>query len=131
MYFKVLCSFFDLLVCFLLIEFHELFLYFLKFNYLCFSFGVRIDLCKPFWGVFLGGLVVISPPARQKSWVWSLVWKDTQKEMATHCSIPAWEFPQSEGGAWWAKVYGIRVRHNLVTKEQQDFHLFDLLWGQR
>ena len=56
-------------------------------------------------------------PATQQTWVQSPSWEDPlEKEMATHCSILAWEIPwteeldrlQSMGSQW--------VRHNLATK---------------
>ena len=51
----------------------------------------------------------------QETQVQALGQEDYQeKEMATHCSIPAWKIP-------WTKESGrlqtpVRVRHNLVTK---------------
>ena len=30
-----------------------------------------------------------------------------EKEMATHCSILAWEIPWTDERAWWATVYGV------------------------
>ena len=39
-----------------------------------------------------------------------------EKEMATHCSILAGEYPMAKG-AWSATVHGVtRVRHSLVTE---------------
>ena len=36
-------------------------------------------------------------PAMQETRVQSLCWEDTlEKEMATHCSIPAWRIPWTE-----------------------------------
>ena len=53
-------------------------------------------------------------------WVRSLGWEDSlQEEMATHSSTLAWEIPWTEepGGlrSWGQK----RVKHNVVTKQQQ------------
>ena len=56
----------------------------------------------------------------QKTQVQSLGWEDPlEKEMATHSSILAWEIP-------WTKELGRlqstglqKVRHNLVTQQQQ------------
>ena len=43
-----------------------------------------------------------------------------QKGMATCSSILAWEIPW-ERGAWGAPVHGLqRVRHGLLTKQQQN-----------
>ena len=72
---------------------------------------------------FPGGSVVKNLPAMQDMQVWSLARKNPlEKEMATHCSILAWEIPWTEksGGLqslWHATVHGAtRVRHDLVTK---------------
>ena len=55
----------------------------------------------------------------QEAWIPSLVWEDPlEKEMATHSSIPAWEYPMDRG-AWPATVYGVTNRHKLVTKQQR------------
>ena len=36
-------------------------------------------------------------PAMQETWVLSLGWEDPlEKEMATHCGIPAWEISRTE-----------------------------------
>ena len=36
-------------------------------------------------------------PAMRETWVQSLLWEDTlEREMATHCSIPAWRIPWTE-----------------------------------
>ena len=41
--------------------------------------------------------------------------RSPEKEMATRCSIPAWEIP--DRGDWWATVHGAaRVGHDLATK---------------
>ena len=48
------------------------------------------------WG-FPGGSVVKNLPAMQEMWVRSLGWQNAQeKEMVTHSSILAWEFPWTE-----------------------------------
>ena len=41
-----------------------------------------------------------------------------EKEMATHCSIPAWEIPWREEPGGLQCMGSGRVRHNLVTKQQ-------------
>ena len=44
-----------------------------------------------------GGSVVKNLPAKQETWVRSLVREDPlKKEMATHSSIPVWEIPRTE-----------------------------------
>ena len=40
-----------------------------------------------------------------------------EKEMATHCSIPAWEIPWREEPGGLQCIGSGRVRHNLVTKQ--------------
>ena len=46
---------------------------------------------------FPGGLVVMNPPALQKTWVRSLGQKDAlEEEMATHSSVLAWRIPWTE-----------------------------------
>ena len=50
----------------------------------------------------------------------SLDWEDPlEKEMATHSSILAWEIPWTEEPDWLQAMGSQRVRHNLVTKQQQ------------
>ena len=39
-----------------------------------------------------------------------------EKEMATHSSILAWEMPRTEEPGWLQSAESQRVRHNLVTK---------------
>ena len=61
--------------------------------------------------------------------VLSLGWEDPlEKEMATHWSILAWKNPMDRE-AWRATVPGVaRVRHDLVTKQQQRaIHIIYLL----
>ena len=65
----------------------------------------------------------------QEPQILSLGWEDPlEKEMATHWSILAWKNPMDRG-AWWATVHGVaRVRHDLVTKQQQRaIHIIYLL----
>ena len=66
---------------------------------------------------FLDDSVVKNPPAKQETLVQSLGWEDPlEKEMATHSSILVWEIP------WTEKLQSMgsqRVRHDLVTKQQQ------------
>ena len=53
-------------------------------------------------------------------WAQSLGWEDPlEEEMATHYSILAWEIPWTEepGGLLCMELQ--RVRHDLVTKQQQ------------
>ena len=49
--------------------------------------------------------------------------------MATHSSILAWRIPM-DGGAWWATVQGVRVKHDWATKQRvytlvHAWHLMD------
>ena len=44
----------------------------------------------------------------QETWVQSLGWEDTlEKEMATHCSILAWEMPWTEEPGGQATVHNV------------------------
>ena len=55
----------------------------------------------------------------EETWVWSLGWEDLlEKEIATHSSILAWKIPWTEVSGR-PKSMEKRVRHNLVTKQQQ------------
>ena len=48
-------------------------------------------------GASLMAQIIKSLPAMQKTQVQSLDWEDpVEKEMATHCSILAWEIPWTE-----------------------------------
>ena len=59
-------------------------------------------------------------PAMQETQVQSLGQEDTLgKEMATHSSIIAWEIPWMEEPGELQSMGLQRVRHNLVTKQQQ------------
>ena len=45
------------------------------------------------------------------------------KEMATHSSLLPWETPQTEEPGGLQFMGSQRVKHNLVTKPQQRYHL--------
>ena len=63
--------------------------------------------------------VVQKPPAKHKTWVWSLVWEDPLvKEMVTYSSILAWEVPWTEKPGQLQFMGLQRAGHNLVTKQQ-------------
>ena len=47
------------------------------------------------------------------------------KEMATHCSILAWEIPWTEKPCGLQSRGSQRVGHDLVTKQQNSNRLFD------
>ena len=56
----------------------------------------------------------------QETGVWSLGWEDPlEEEMAAHSSILAWDIPWTEGPGGLQALGSQRVRHNLVTKQQQ------------
>ena len=58
--------------------------------------------------------------------VWSLGQEDPLvKEMATHCSILAWEIPWTEKPCGLQSMGSQRVGHDLVTKQQNSNRLFD------
>ena len=69
---------------------------------------------------FPGGSVVKILPAKQETWVQSLSYEDPLQEgMATHSSILAWEIPWTEETGRLQSMGCQRVRHNLVTEQQQ------------
>ena len=45
-----------------------------------------------------------------------------EKEMATHSSILAWEIPWTEESGGLQYIGSQRLRHDLVTKQQQQQH---------
>ena len=56
----------------------------------------------------------------QETWVVSLGWEDPlEMEMATHSSILVWETPWTEESSRLQFMGLQKVRHNLVTKQQQ------------
>ena len=58
----------------------------------------------------------------QENWVWSLGQKDfLEEEMATHSSILAWKIPWTEEFDGLQFLGSQSVRHDLVTKQQQQF----------
>ena len=62
-------------------------------------------------------------PAMQETRVWSLGWEDPlEKEIATHCSILAWEIPWREEPGRLQPIESQRVRHDVATKQQQRGH---------
>ena len=61
-----------------------------------------------------------SLPEMQETWVVSLGCEDPlEMEMATHSSIPVWETPWTEESSRLQFMGLQKVRHNLVTKQQQ------------
>ena len=59
-------------------------------------------------------------PAMQETWVQSLGREDPlEKEMATYSSILAWEIPWRMEPGGLQSMGRKRVRHGLVTKQQQ------------
>ena len=52
-----------------------------------------VTMCQ----AFLVAQLVKNLPAMWETWVRSLGWEDPwEKEMATHCSILAWEIPRTD-----------------------------------
>ena len=84
----------------------------LKFFFLKYFFKIVTHYLNGFFG----GSVVWDPPAMQESqetWVQSLGWKDPmEKGMATHCSIPAWRIPWTEGPGRLQSIGLQRVGHD-------------------
>ena len=57
----------------------------------------------------------------QETWVRSLGGEDPlEKEPATHSSILAWEIPWTEEPGRLQSVSSQRVKHDLVTEQQQE-----------
>ena len=74
--------------------------------------------------MFLGASLVAQSvknlPAMAETRVRFLDWEDPlEKEMATHSSILAWRIPWTEENGGLQSMGSQRVRHNLVTKQQQ------------
>ena len=83
----------------------------------------------------------------QERQVRSLVWEDPLvKEMAVHSNILAWEIPWTEEPSGLQFTESRRLRHNLVTKQQQQRQIvsnnyllpqwivetiFDKVWDRR
>ena len=64
--------------------------------------------------------MVKNPPAMQEMRVGSLGWEDPLEEgMATHSSILAWRTQWTEETDGLQSMGSHRVRHELVTKQQQ------------
>ena len=64
--------------------------------------------------------MVNNPPAAQETRVQSLGWENPlEKEMATHSGILAGEIPWTEELGRLQSMGSQRVRHDLVTKQQQ------------
>ena len=56
----------------------------------------------------------------QDTWIQSLAWEDPlEKKMATQSGILAWEIPWTEDLVGYSPWGCKRVRHDLVTKQQQ------------
>ena len=58
----------------------------------------------------------IRPPMQEMRWGWE---DPLEKKMATHSSIPAWKIPRTEEPGGRQSTGSQRVRHDLVTKQQQ------------
>ena len=99
----------------------------------CFHLSIHLQLAallKQLWGRapcgvgFPGGSVVKNLPARQEMWVQFLGWQDPlEKEKATHSSILAWEIPWTEDPGRLQSMESQRVRCDLATKQQQEYHV--------
>ena len=59
----------------------------------------------------------------------SLGWKGPLEEkMAMHSSILAWEISWTEGPGGLQSMGSQRVRHELTTKQQQEYKMVQPLW---
>ena len=137
-----LCTKLKLPNYFIKVLYHFIFLI-MNENSSCFSSGPEIDVvivldlmvlknvlwCLTFVLIYIslihimgfpGGSVIKNPPPMQQMWVWPLGKKyPLEKEMAIHCSILAWEIPCTKEADGLQSMGSQRVRHNLVTEEQQ------------
>ena len=72
---------------------------------------------------FSGGMVVKNPLANTRypgdAGLIPESGRSLEKEMATHCSILAWEIPWAEEPGGLQSMESQRVKHNLETKQQQ------------
>ena len=60
-------------------------------------------------------------PAAEDLQIRSLGWEDPlQKEIATHSSVLSWEIPWTEEPGGLQSMGCQRVRHHLVTKQQEE-----------
>ena len=65
--------------------------------------------------------MVKNPHAMQETWVQSLGWEDPLEEgMATHSNIFSWRIPWTEEPGGLQSMGLQRVRHDSVTKQQQE-----------
>ena len=72
--------------------------------------------CIHIYGASLVVQTVKNLPAMQKTWVWSLGWKDLlEKGMATHSNVHAWEIPWTEEPGGLQSMGSQRVRHDWAT----------------
>ena len=69
----------------------------------------------------------------QETQVQSLGQEDPlEKEMATHCSILAWEIPWTEESGGLQSMGSQKIRHNLATKQvSSGFELCYLLFSKK
>ena len=78
--------------------------------------GMVISVGRLWFGASLVAQMVRNLPAMQETRVWSLGWEDPlEKEMATHCSILAWEIPWMEEPGRLQSMGLQRVGHNWAT----------------
>ena len=86
------------------------------FMYMAFQVGQWQRICLPM-------------QEKQETSVWSLGQEDPlEQEMATHPSILAWEVPRIEEPCGLQSMGLHRVRHDLVTKQQQQQAVLCGLW---
>ena len=81
-----------------------------------------VKVREAFWGSSLVAQLVKNLPAMQETPVKSLGQEDfLEKEMATHCSILAWEIPWIEEPGGLQPMGSQRVGHDWETKPPRDF----------
>ena len=92
------------------------------------------DFPETFWlhvVSFWASLVAQSANAVQETWVWSLGWENRLEEgMATYSSVLTWRIPWT-GEPGGLQTMGLqRVRHDWVTKQQQQQQFHFTFWFQ-
>ena len=110
----------------------NLFVYLFSICFFLISFSSARGVCLTWWligimqvSVVLNmglsrWLMVKNLSAKQETWVPSLGQEDPlEKEMAIHSSILAWKMPGAEETCRLQSLGSQRVRHDLVTKQQQ------------
>ena len=85
----------------------------MNFEFIVYFTKYLIDWTYFIHGASLVAQLVKNQPAMRETWVRSLGWEDSlEKGMATHCSIPAWRIPWTEGPGRLQSIGLQRVGHD-------------------